>query len=104
MNLQPVSDRVNCIRGKAGGSSKYPGVSYDKIAKKWAAKIAMGPSAKMGCQTYLGLYIHELDAASAYMTALKKYESNQEYFNDVVKLLPNKGRRAYLLSYATVNN
>jgi hypothetical protein len=55
-------------------TSKYLGVFYHKIAKKWGACIKINKKAK-----HLGLFINEIDAAKAYNEAAKN--NHKEYAN-----------------------
>lgn len=48
-------------RSARGASSKYKGVSWNKLRKKWAAYIK-----KDNKQLYLGLFENEIEAAKAY--------------------------------------
>ncbi len=51
-------------------SSDYPGVCWDKRRKKWLSNIRIN-----GKHKYLGYFINELEAASAYQNALKQLVS-----------------------------
>lgn len=51
-------------RHKTGGSSKYKGVCWHKLTKKWHASIGIDGKIK-----YLGLFIDEKEAAKAYNNA-----------------------------------
>ena len=73
-NLQIVTQRFNACKTQGKYSSKYKGVSWNKYAKKWLAKITIS-----GKQKHLGRYIDELQAHQAYQNALKnlgKQETN----------------------------
>ena len=51
---------------KWGGTSKYRGVHYHKLANKWEASIRVG-----GKRKYLGLFKDELDAAKVHDSVKK---------------------------------
>lgn len=68
-NLRIITHRKNISRGKKG-SSKYTGVSWNKISKKWRADIQINGKGKT-----LGLFEIEEDAAMAY--SLKLQEINR---------------------------
>ena len=56
-----------CNQKKTRGKSKYLGVDWHKIAKKWRAAIQINKK-----RYYLGCFISEIDAARAYNEAAKK--------------------------------
>ena len=62
-NLRVVTGFENHRNQKArkGGTSKYPGVSWNKKSKKWEARIFFN-----GAQKHLGYFQNELDATEAY--------------------------------------
>ena len=62
INLQIITQRLNLSKDKKNGSSKYTGVSWDKVNKKWAA----GAYYK-GTHKQLGRFINETDARDAYI-------------------------------------
>lgn len=64
-NLQILSNRENCSKGKANKSSIYTGVSFDKSRKKWSAEIRIGKNRKK-----LGRFVNEIDAHNAYQNEL----------------------------------
>ena len=64
-NLQLITHRENLSKDKKGGSSKYVGVSWHKVAKKWHAQITTNSKIN-----YLGLFTEELEAHEAYQSAL----------------------------------
>jgi hypothetical protein len=66
-NLRVVTHRVNCQNKHSPKSSIYPGVSWRKDRKKWAAKISIGGKGK-----YLGQFDNEVDAARAYVRACEE--------------------------------
>jgi hypothetical protein len=68
-HLEPVTNRENVIRGKAGKlkknkTSKYTGVCWNKRKKKWEATIW-----KDGKTKFLGYFNGEQIAAQAYQDA-----------------------------------
>ena len=52
---------VSVTKTKAKTRSKYKGLEYDKIQKKWKARIQHD-----GRKIYLGSFAKEIDAAKAY--------------------------------------
>jgi len=66
-NLQVITQRENLSKDKKGGTSKYIGVSWSKIAKKWKSEIRIN-----GKKIHLGYYKKEQEAAQAYQNELKK--------------------------------
>lgn len=69
-NLRLVTQAQNMLNKSSSknSSSKYLGVYYDKITKKWAAVIGIN-----GKQIHLGVFEREQDAALARDYATKKY-------------------------------
>jgi hypothetical protein len=66
-NLQLISQRENTSKDKKCTASKYTGVTWDKNASKWMARIRINNKNK-----YLGLFQKEYDAYIAYKTALNQ--------------------------------
>jgi hypothetical protein len=66
-NLQIVSARENTSKDRKGYSSKYVGVTWHKVAKKWVTHIFIDNK-----KEYLGLFKKELDAANAYKIRLNE--------------------------------
>tara|TARA_R110000772_G_C13071126_1_gene416383 strand:+ start:106 stop:594 length:489 start_codon:yes stop_codon:yes gene_type:complete len=66
-NLQIVSARENTSKDRKGYSSKYVGVTWHKVAKKWVTHIFIDNK-----KEYLGLFKKELDAANAYKERLNE--------------------------------
>lgn len=63
---------------RAGTSSKFKGVYFNKARSKWAAEIEIGGMGKS-----LGLFINEIDAAHAYNLAAKKHFREFAKLNEV---------------------
>lgn len=70
-NLQLLNNRENVSKGclLKHKSSKYTGVSYDKVYNKWVARIRMGNINKN-----LGRYDSEIDAALVYLLFADSYK------------------------------
>ena len=65
-NLQITTNRENTYKFQFNYSSKYKGVHWSKLLKKWITQIHINGKTK-----YLGSFINEFDASKAYQTALK---------------------------------
>lgn len=65
-NLQLTTQRHNLSKDRKGGTSKYTGVSWDRNANKWVAKIRLN-----GKNNHLGLFENEIEASKAYQDRLK---------------------------------
>lgn len=66
-NLRFVTHRQNGQNRKnQKSSSRYPGVSWFKISKKWEANIQIN-----GRKKHLGLFFNELDAFNAHKQAVE---------------------------------
>ena len=66
-NLQLVSPRFNGHKRKLNSSSKYKGVSWSKVMKKWLAAISINKKVNR-----LGYFETEEEAARVYQEALSK--------------------------------
>jgi len=68
-NLQLITHRENISkdRFRHNYSSKYVGVYWDKSRNKWMARIGINKKMK-----FLGRFTSELEANSAYKTALSQ--------------------------------
>ena len=71
-NLQLISHRENISKDKKG-TSKYTGVHWDKLNKKWMAKIQ-----KMNKTKYLGLFNCETSAHIQYLKALRNISTQTQ--------------------------
>lgn len=67
-NLRIVTRRQNTQNKKTKGTSKYPGVYWNKEKKKWKAEIRLE-----GKKTHLGYFSIEKEAAKAYEQALREH-------------------------------
>ena len=68
-NLQVLTPRSNTVKNRQSlkNTSSYIGVNWDNQKQKWRAQIEVN-----GVKKYLGLFINELEAATAYQNALKQ--------------------------------
>lgn len=72
-NLQLLTQRANCSKGiihRGGTSSKYIGVSWHKLYKKWIASIRI-----KGKPKHLGYFTDEEEASETYQKALQMENS-----------------------------
>jgi len=65
-NLQIISARLNSSKDKKNGTSKYIGVSWSKVMKKWLSCIVLNGKIKV-----LGYFEDELEASEKYNNFLK---------------------------------
>lgn len=72
-NLQLISTRENLSKDKKNKTSKYTGVSWDKVKNKWNSKIRIDGKLK-----HLGYFEKELEAKEYYDNALKSFYNNEE--------------------------
>lgn len=68
LRLCTHSQNMGNMQRMACGSSQFKGVSWDKVKKRWFAKITVNYK-----QIALGRYKNEMDAARAYDLAAKKH-------------------------------
>lgn len=71
-NLRLVTRRVNQQNLHIKKASRFPGVCWHNIGKKWVAKMKIGKKTK-----YLGLYTTEEEAFHAYVTACEQLEKGE---------------------------
>tara|TARA_R110000737_G_scaffold114496_2_gene147456 strand:- start:1502 stop:1996 length:495 start_codon:yes stop_codon:yes gene_type:complete len=71
-NLQLISHRENSSKDKKGGSSDCIGVVWNKLAKKWRARIYIN-----GRTRHLGLFADELEASESYQNELKEINNER---------------------------
>jgi hypothetical protein len=64
VNLRIVTNRENCQNLHIGKSSKYPGVSWNKVHCKWQSAVRIS-----GMRKHLGYFINEIDASKAYLSS-----------------------------------
>ena len=69
-NLRVCTMSENCknTSSRKDSTSKYLGVSFHKMTKKWQASVYNNQT-----QIYIGLFKNEIDAAKAYNESAKKY-------------------------------
>lgn len=66
INIQVISHRQNMSKDRKNKTSKYTGVSWDKVNNKWVASIGLNKK-----YIKLGRFKNELDAKKAYDEKLK---------------------------------
>lgn len=67
----PMENSQNRMSPRAGSSSRFIGVGYKPLAKKWQSRIMHA-----GKATYLGMYETEEQAASAYLEAKRRLHTS----------------------------
>ncbi len=70
-NLELISQRENTGKKHLKHSSKYTGVCWSNVAKKWQASININRK-----HVYLGYFVNEEDAAEAYNKKLKSIKDD----------------------------
>lgn len=76
-----VVSEMNEVRHSSkgiNGTSRYKGVSWHKAGNKWMAQISF-----KGKRKYLGSYVNEDDAASAYNEAAIEWFGEHAYLNEI---------------------
>jgi len=68
-NLQIITNRENISKDRKNGTSKYTGVSWNKIECKWEVSININKK-----KYYLGKFNDEIKASEAYKLKLSKTE------------------------------
>jgi len=68
-NLRITTNRENTSKDRKGGTSKYVGVSWNKVKNKWVANIELNSKT-----IYLGSFTNEIEASQAYQTKLKQIQ------------------------------
>lgn len=76
-NLQIISFRKNVSKDRVNTTSKYTGVSKNKINNKYLVYIDT-----TGKSRYIGSFTNEIDAANAYNNELNKYLNNAGVTNN----------------------
>jgi hypothetical protein len=71
-NLQIITNRENCFKTQGKGTSNYKGVSWDKRAKRWQARIYFN-----GKNKNLGTFKTELEASNIYQNKLKEIQNGR---------------------------
>jgi hypothetical protein len=66
-NLQLITNRENSSKDRINGTSKYVGVCWCKIKKKWVTRFKIN-----GKNYHLGYFTDELEASEAYQNKLKE--------------------------------
>lgn len=66
-NLQLITNRENSCKDRINGTSKYPGVCWDKSRNKWMSRMKINNK-----NNYLGRFDTEEEAYLAYQNKLKE--------------------------------
>lgn len=77
-NIQIVTNRYNCSKDRKSNNSKYIGVSWHSIGKKYVSYLKYG-----GKNRNLGLFLLEEDAGNAYNFVLNNLPNDGVYTHDL---------------------
>ncbi len=79
-NLRFATNQQNSFNRKShiGSSSKYKGVSWNNLQRKWVVQIAIN-----GKGRHIGYFANEKDAALAYNKVALRLFGNFAYLNDI---------------------
>lgn len=75
-NLQLITNRLNASKDVKNKTSKYTGVSWNKLEKKYKSQIKINGKTK-----HLGSFISEEEASEAYQSALLNLTITEEECN-----------------------
>lgn len=73
LNLEIISQRKNTNKKHLKSSSKFTGVSWDKLTEKWISQIFVN-----GKVLYIGRFTKQIDAYRYYKKALKSIKNGTE--------------------------
>ncbi len=86
-NLRVCTYKQNLMNrgGVPNTTSRFKGVSWDKVYKKWVASISIN-----GKRTHFGRHDNEEDCARVFNQQAKKYHGEFAQYNDVTPMFPDK--------------
>lgn len=84
-NLEVITGRENYNRKHLKSSSKYVGVSWNKVLEKWSSTIFVNGKTK-----HLGYFVNELDASKTYQKKLSEIKINEIIVIDPITVTPEK--------------